>query len=292
MKAWLVFVAAVGLIALVAASTAVAAVAVTRAELSGGQLRVEGQGAAPGAAITVDGVAMGTAASDGRFRIERSGFTSSTCTITVSDGATSAQSSLSGCTPPSSTPSMSTRPTIASVVVSPSKIVGGTTATATVTLSATPGEPTTVSVWNDEGWRLWTPTSVVVSPPAKSASFPVWTRETFGTFSANVGVGVNDTVTHGRVVVVPTAQTDLITITRAEQPQGSNQLKVEASSENPSVTLSAYDSGTFVGTLRNEGGGRYRGDFTVASRVFVVEVKSNLGGCRGHTVNGYHTYYC
>src|SRR5918995_5841231 len=64
---------------LAAAPAALAALSVTRAELSGGQLRVEGQGATPNATITLDGVAMGTAASDGRFRIERSGFSSPTC---------------------------------------------------------------------------------------------------------------------------------------------------------------------------------------------------------------------
>jgi hypothetical protein len=47
---------------------------------------------------------MGTAASDGRFRIERSGFSSPTCRITVSDGATSTQVSLAGCTPANSAP--------------------------------------------------------------------------------------------------------------------------------------------------------------------------------------------
>jgi probable HAF family extracellular repeat protein len=83
---------------LVAAPAALAALTVTRAELSGGQLRVEGQGATPNAAIAIDGVAMGVAGSDGRFRIERSGFSSPTCKITVSDGTSSTQATLSGCT--------------------------------------------------------------------------------------------------------------------------------------------------------------------------------------------------
>ena len=91
-------------VVLLAAPAALAAIAVTRAELNGGQLRVEGTGAAPNATITIDGTPMGTAASDGRFRIERSGFSSSTCVITVSDGASSAQATLSGCTPTGGTP--------------------------------------------------------------------------------------------------------------------------------------------------------------------------------------------
>ena len=48
--------------------TAWAAVQVTRAELSGGKLRIEGQGAVPNATMTVDGVARGTADSAGRWQ--------------------------------------------------------------------------------------------------------------------------------------------------------------------------------------------------------------------------------
>ena len=92
------------LVVLVAAPAALAAIAVTRAELNGSELRVEGQGAQAGATITVDGVVMGTAASDGRFSIRRTGFTSPTCKITVSDGVSSTQATLSGCTPAGATP--------------------------------------------------------------------------------------------------------------------------------------------------------------------------------------------
>ena len=64
--------------------TALAAVTITRSELNGGQLRVEGQGAAPNAAISIDGVVRGTADSTGRFRIELANFSSPTCRITSS----------------------------------------------------------------------------------------------------------------------------------------------------------------------------------------------------------------
>src|SRR5215203_274391 len=85
--------------ALVVASAAQAAVSISRAELSGTQLRIEGQ-ASPNRTITVDGVAMGTSDGSGRFRIERSGFTApADCTVDVNDGsATAATARLSGCT--------------------------------------------------------------------------------------------------------------------------------------------------------------------------------------------------
>ena len=67
---------AVGLLvligALVVASVAQAAVSISRAELNGTQLRIEGQ-ASPNRTITVDGVTMGTSDGAGKFRIERSG---------------------------------------------------------------------------------------------------------------------------------------------------------------------------------------------------------------------------
>lgn len=83
---------------------ALAALAVTRAELNGDQLRVEGQGAAPNAIIQVDGVDMGVSGADGSFRFERSGFSSPTCRITVSDFNTTVEVTLSGCTPSDSSP--------------------------------------------------------------------------------------------------------------------------------------------------------------------------------------------
>src|SRR5215207_1868320 len=72
---------------LVATSMAQAAVSISRAELSGTQLRIEGQ-ASPNRTITVDGVAMGTSDGSGRFRIESSGFTApADCTVDVNDGS-------------------------------------------------------------------------------------------------------------------------------------------------------------------------------------------------------------
>src|SRR3712207_1935615 len=82
-----------------------AAVSISRAELSGGQLRIEGP-APPSRTITVDGVAMSTSDGGGRFRIERSGFTApADCTVDVNDGsATPATARLSGCTVSGSNP--------------------------------------------------------------------------------------------------------------------------------------------------------------------------------------------
>src|SRR5215218_9614657 len=122
--------------ALVVASVAQAAVSISRAELNGTQLRIEGQ-ASPNHPITVDGVAMGTSDSGGKFMIDRSGFTApAECTVDVNDGSTTAASArLSGCTL-SSSPPPSTSVSLSSLTVSPTDVIGPDPATGTVTLSS------------------------------------------------------------------------------------------------------------------------------------------------------------
>jgi len=105
------YVLAVGLLlGLSGPGTALAALSVTRAELNNGQLRVEGQGAVPNAAISIDGVVRGTADGAGQFRIEVANFSSPTCRITVSDGTFTVGPTLQGCTPSGGTGSLSIIP--------------------------------------------------------------------------------------------------------------------------------------------------------------------------------------
>jgi len=141
------------------AGSADAAVRITRSELNGGQLRVEGSGALPSHTVTITpGPVTGTSDSSGSFRIEKSAYSSPTCQVTVSDGATSVTASLSGCTPsttttppPSPSPSPSTSPSPApapagsAVTFSPPSLtfpaqnVGTTSAPQTVTATNTSG---------------------------------------------------------------------------------------------------------------------------------------------------------
>src|SRR3954463_14505011 len=138
------------------ASTADAAVRITRSELKAGQLRVEGTGALPSHTVTITpGPVTGTSDSTGSFRIEKSAYSSSTCQVTVTDGDTSMTASLSGCTPSTTTPpppppppppSPSPAPTPApAVTFSPSSVtyaaqnVGTTSASQTVTATNTTG---------------------------------------------------------------------------------------------------------------------------------------------------------
>lgn len=94
--------------AFLAAPSSVSAVTVSRAQLSGSQLRVEGTAVAGGWVTVASSTHMASASADsgGGYRIESSSFRSDTCRVTVSDGGRTAdaQATLSGCSPPSTTP--------------------------------------------------------------------------------------------------------------------------------------------------------------------------------------------
>ena len=163
--------------ALVVASVAEAAVSISRAELNGSQLRIEGQ-ASPNRTITVDGVAMSTSDGSGKFRIDRSGFVAPTdCTVDVNDGsATVATARLSGCTvSPSPLPASSA--TLSSLTISPTNVVGPDPATGTVTLSsAAPSGGVTIDLTSDNTAAATVPPSVTVPAGSTRATFTVSTR--------------------------------------------------------------------------------------------------------------------
>ncbi len=172
--------------ALVVASVAQAAVSISRAELNGTQLRIEGQ-ASPNHTITVDGVAMGTSDGAGKFRVERSGFSApADCTVEVNDGSASPTSArLSGCTVSSSQPSSSAA--LSSLTVSPTDVVGPDPATGTVTLSsAAPSGGFTVDLTSDNTAAATVPPSVTVPAGSTSATFTVSTKEVTNAQSAAI----------------------------------------------------------------------------------------------------------
>ena len=116
--ALLVVAALVAVVAL--ATVADAAVTVSRAELNGSRLRIEGRAAA-NRTITVDGVAMGTSDGSGNFRIERDGFAApADCTVDVNDGSTTpATATLAGCTPSAPAPTTTTLAPAPTTTVAP-----------------------------------------------------------------------------------------------------------------------------------------------------------------------------
>jgi hypothetical protein len=84
---------------LAAAGPAQAAISISRAELQGSSVRIEGSGAVSNRMVTgTPGALSTTADGKGAFRLESSFFSAPPdCTVTVSDGVTSAPARLSGC---------------------------------------------------------------------------------------------------------------------------------------------------------------------------------------------------
>src|SRR3954464_2984213 len=131
---------------LAVASSALATVRVSKAELNGTQLRIEGTATA-NRQITVDDVAMTSSDGAGNFKLQRDSFAKpADCRVAVNDGSTTATTAtLSGCsvsTTPSPSPSPSPAPApspaaaLSTVKVNPTDVVGGTPVTGTVTLTA------------------------------------------------------------------------------------------------------------------------------------------------------------
>ena len=192
----------VGLLVLfVAVSTAQATVSISRAELSGTKLRIEGQAAA-NKTITVNGVAMGTSDSTGAFRIERDPFAKpDDCIVNVNDGSANFTSArLSGCTV--STPSSVS---LSSLSLDPTAVVGGNSAIGTVTLtSAAPSGGLEVSLSSNNTAAATVPASVTVLAGSTRASFTVSTNSVTNSQSSTIIASAGG-ITRSSTITVQTA---------------------------------------------------------------------------------------
>lgn len=192
------------LLSLFLPSQAAAAVSVSKAELKGTSLRVEGTAIA-NRTITVDGVAMGSSDGSGRFKIERSSFTApADCTIDVNDGSATASSArLSGCTVQSSPPP-TTQSSLSTLTLSQTTVVGGTPVTGTVTLTAAaPSGGFIVSLSSNNTAAATVPPSVTVAAGATRASFTVTTNTVTNSQSSTI-IATAGGITRSSTVTVTT----------------------------------------------------------------------------------------
>ena len=85
---------------------------------------------------------------------------------------------------------------------------------------------------------------------------------------------------------VSAATTTTVTITKAEYQTGNRRLRVEATSTNSTATLQVFVTSTnqLIGTLANNGGGRFRGQFSWPVNPQTITVKSSFGGQATRTV--------
>lgn len=236
-------------------SASYAAVSVNRAELSGSDLRVEGDNAIADARILIDGVARGSADGDGEFRIEVSGFSSPTCRISVDDGTGAVTATLSGCTPTSTEPPPEPEPapvTASSVSLSPTSVPGGSSSTATVTLSAVaPTGGAEVSLLSSNTSVATVSPSVTVPAGQRSTTTAVTTTQVTATSSVSISAtsgGV--TRTAALTVNPPPASTVSLstftapaTMTAGDTAQGVVTLTGSAPSDGATVSLFSTNTG-------------------------------------------------
>jgi hypothetical protein len=207
--------------------------------------------------------------------------------LASSKGSSSQPAPTGGAT---SVVSVTVSPAIVASGATAGYVVGGTSGTGTVTLGAATTAPVVVSLSSDNGYVMPVPASVTVPAGQRSAAFPVATLAVTGTFTLNVSAGVESITASARVYVVPTAQTDIIAIPRLDlsakrtsPPLG--EVKIEATSTDPSAVLRAEYAGQVVATLTNNGGGRYSATFTVPTLDGDIVVRSQFGGCAVRATN-------
>jgi hypothetical protein len=174
---------------------------------------------------------------------------------------------------------------IESVTIDQDKVVGGDTFSGSVTLNQV--APTDVEVVlsviaDRPEYATLTQDRVIVPAGSTSASFTGTTTTPFETDRISIDALLADGTTSvdptlDAFFLVETADTDLITITKATMSK-SGKLTVTAVSDDPTAVLSA----TFAGqTVEGESvDGKFRGQLQFAGPTTgIVEVRSDLGGC-------------
>jgi hypothetical protein len=101
-----------------------------------------------------------------------------------------------------------------------------------------------------------------------------------------ITASLNNTSRSATLTINPASATDTVTITRAEYDGGNRRLRVEATSTRATATLQVFvtSSGQLIGTLSNDGGGRFRGEFSWPVNPQSITVRSNFGSQATRTV--------
>jgi hypothetical protein len=175
---------------------------------------------------------------------------------------------------------------VASLSLNPATVTGGNSSTGTVTLTAVAQTSTTVAITSNNAAAI-VPTSVVVPAGSSSRSFSTSTTQVAVTTRAVITASLNGTSRSATLTINPGAPGgDTVSITRAEYDSGNRRLRVEATSTRVTATLQVFitSNNQLIGTLSNEGGGRFRGEFAWPVNPQSITVRSNFGGQATRTV--------
>jgi hypothetical protein len=227
-------------------------------------------------------ITIAAGASSAQFNAGTSRVTSTqTVTITVSSkqyGSRSATVTVTAPTPPPPPPAGA--PTVLSVTLTPGTVTGGSAAQGTVNLSASVSAATVVSLASSNA-AATVPASVTVAAGSSSATFTVGTTSVSASASATISATLNGTTRSATLTINPTATTtDTVAITLAQYDIAKRVLRVEATSSRSTATLQVFvtSSGQLLGTLTNNGGGKYGGQFSAATNPQSITISSSLGG--------------
>jgi FG-GAP-like repeat len=169
---------------------------------------------------------------------------------------------------------------VASLSLNPTTVTGGNSSTGTVTLTAIAQAATTVAITRNNP-AASVPASVTVPAGSQSRSFSNSTTQVPETTSAVITASLNGTSRSATLTINPAvAGADTVSITRAEYDIGNRRLRVEATSTRSTATLRVFVTSTnqLIGTLSNDGGGRFRGEFSWPVNLQNITVRSNFGG--------------
>jgi hypothetical protein len=279
------------LLLLALAPASASALTVSRAELSGGQLRLEGSNAAPGIfIIATSSTSSAGARSDlnGAFKIQATNFSAPDCTVIVSDRQTPiATAKLSGCTPAAVTPPPTNPPPpTGSCVIDP-----GAPASFPVGQAAVYNFTTTGCTGGPLQWSL----VAGAEPPGfdppifqgQTAGHVIGTPTTQGTYTFTVKAvdanGASDTETFTITITPPAALAITSPSTLPSGTVGTNYLvQLAATGGLPGYTW-ALGSGSLPPGLtmsRNQIGGtpKTRGTFS-----FRIRITDSLGATTAKT---------
>jgi hypothetical protein len=169
-------------------------------------------------------------------------------------------------------------PSLSTVSVIPTSLTGGSPATGTVKFTgATNGA--IVQLASSNAAILQVPAQVTVNGGAASGAFAVTTSPISAASTATITATWFSVTRTTTVTLTPgqPAPADRVVITKTRWKAG--LLTIEATSTNPNAILSVFSqSGSFMFTLTNLGGGRYSDQRGFVFNPQVITVRSNLGG--------------
>jgi len=169
-----------------------------------------------------------------------------------------------------------------SLSLSPTTVNGGDPSTGTVTLTAAaPPGGALVALASSKSSVASVPANVTVPQGSASASFPVTTVPVAVSTAVNISATYAGLTKASTLTVTPTpSETDTVAIIVAQYRPSRKLLSVQATSTSALAALNVHvtATGQLIGTLANNGGGKYSGQFTWPSNPKTITVKSNLGG--------------